>query len=276
MKKILTWILALAMMFVLTACGCAKADENNTNPTEGEGHTHNYSSKETPATCTEKGSETFTCSCGDTYTDEIPATGHTWGEWEVESPALIGKDGTEKHTCSACSATETRETKEDAASNSFADDELQFLFNCWNGENGDITASGLLSYFAQKYEEREEEPLIVPAATVFEWLSARFVLTDALQAEMKQIEGNAWQYNAETDAFELIIDSSYGEMELLGYVQKEDNKYAVYYQFSSWEGTSRHDGIWEVIVEYNLLDGHPNKYLSATMVKKVPDKVINS
>ncbi len=40
-------------------------------------HTHSYTSKiTTAATCTEDGVKTFTCSCGDKYTEEIPALGH--------------------------------------------------------------------------------------------------------------------------------------------------------------------------------------------------------
>ncbi len=40
-------------------------------------HTHSYTSKITAAaTCTAPGIKTFTCSCGDKYTEEIPALGH--------------------------------------------------------------------------------------------------------------------------------------------------------------------------------------------------------
>lgn len=40
-------------------------------------HTHSYTSKiTTAATCTAPGIKTFTCSCGDKYTEEIPALGH--------------------------------------------------------------------------------------------------------------------------------------------------------------------------------------------------------
>ena len=48
-------------------------------PTDGDGvHSHAYVenvSKE--ATCTEAGEKTFTCECGETYTEEIPMLGHT-------------------------------------------------------------------------------------------------------------------------------------------------------------------------------------------------------
>ena len=42
-------------------------------------HSHSYTSKITKeATCTEKGVKTFTCSCGATYTEDIPAKGHNY------------------------------------------------------------------------------------------------------------------------------------------------------------------------------------------------------
>ncbi len=45
----------------------------------GETHTHSYTSEiTTPATCTTAGTRTYTCSCGDTYTEAIPAIGHTY------------------------------------------------------------------------------------------------------------------------------------------------------------------------------------------------------
>ena len=48
-----------------------------------EDYDHDFEGAETtPATCTEKGVTTYTCSaCGESYTDaNIPANGHTWGD----------------------------------------------------------------------------------------------------------------------------------------------------------------------------------------------------
>ena len=39
---------------------------------------HNYQTTITNPTCTEAGSITYTCSCGDTYTETIPVTGHAF------------------------------------------------------------------------------------------------------------------------------------------------------------------------------------------------------
>lgn len=44
-------------------------------------HEHSYTEKVTKApTCTEKGEKTYTCTCGHSYAEEIPATGHHYGD----------------------------------------------------------------------------------------------------------------------------------------------------------------------------------------------------
>lgn len=46
-----------------------------------ETHTHSYTAAvTTAATCETAGVRTYTCSCGDTYTEEIPATGHDYAD----------------------------------------------------------------------------------------------------------------------------------------------------------------------------------------------------
>ena len=54
------------------------------------------------ATCTQSGSKVTTCKrCGAGFIDEIPATGHTWTEWEKENGLF------HKHTCTVCGTEET-------------------------------------------------------------------------------------------------------------------------------------------------------------------------
>lgn len=67
-----------------------------------EKHAHVWTEKvTTAATCTEAGEKTFTCVCGATKMEEIPATGHSWGEPEV-TYAANGQDGEKVYTCTVC------------------------------------------------------------------------------------------------------------------------------------------------------------------------------
>lgn len=48
-------------------------------------HKHSYTEKVTKEpTCTEKGEKTYTCGCGDSYTEEIPALGHNFVDGECD------------------------------------------------------------------------------------------------------------------------------------------------------------------------------------------------
>lgn len=80
-------------------------------PTESitQAHTHSYTATVTKQpTCTAAGSKTFKCSCGDSYTEAIPATGHSYGTYTYNNDATEAADGTETATCSVCGAKDTR------------------------------------------------------------------------------------------------------------------------------------------------------------------------
>ncbi len=65
---------------------------------------HSYTSKITrQPTCTAEGQKTFTCACGSSYTEAISATGHTWDNW---SPVSKEEDA---RSCTACQESERRE-----------------------------------------------------------------------------------------------------------------------------------------------------------------------
>lgn len=67
-----------------------------------EQHTHNYTGSITKeATCTEAGVRTCTCSCGDSYTESIPATGHSYVS-KVTKAATTTEEGIMTYTCSKC------------------------------------------------------------------------------------------------------------------------------------------------------------------------------
>lgn len=74
-------------------------------------HTHNYTSvvgKVKEATCTEEGSKTLRCSCGETKTETINKLNHKFGEWQVETAATTESAGVEKRVCDTCKKEETK------------------------------------------------------------------------------------------------------------------------------------------------------------------------
>lgn len=82
-------------------------------------HEHAYhETQRVEPTCTEDVYVEYTCDCGDTHTDPLPATGHSWGEW------MPTGDGEEVRSCEVCGAEDYRTTGEDTYS-------IQMLFLSW-------------------------------------------------------------------------------------------------------------------------------------------------
>lgn len=66
-------------------------------------HTHQYTaSTEREPSCVLAGLRKYTCSCGDFYTEMIPAPGHVATDWEVAEEATEKYMGTEQRTCTVC------------------------------------------------------------------------------------------------------------------------------------------------------------------------------
>ena len=66
-------------------------------------HTHSYESAVTKEpTCEEDGVRTFTCNCGDSYTEVIKTNGHTKGEWEIKVEPGCESEGTKVKKCTVC------------------------------------------------------------------------------------------------------------------------------------------------------------------------------
>lgn len=90
---------------------CAECGETKTRqiPVDPTLHVYNETIT-TPATCTQPGLKTLTCECGNTKTEEIPATGHNYNS-VVTAPTCTA-DGYTTHTCSVCGDTyKDNETK---------------------------------------------------------------------------------------------------------------------------------------------------------------------
>ncbi len=69
---------------------------------EKPAHKHTYQSEVTKkASCAEAGVRTYTCGCGDSYTERIAPSGHRYIEKRV--PATMKKSGKVQKVCSVCS-----------------------------------------------------------------------------------------------------------------------------------------------------------------------------
>lgn len=72
-------------------------------------HQHRYDSAITkPATCTDKGIKTFTCACGDSYTEDVSPTGHDWGSWKTVKDPTVSAEGVSQRQCKNCEKTESK------------------------------------------------------------------------------------------------------------------------------------------------------------------------
>lgn len=56
-------------------------------------------------TCTEEGVKTFTCTCGDTWTEKIPALGHAWDAGRITKVPTETESGVKTYTCTRCGET---------------------------------------------------------------------------------------------------------------------------------------------------------------------------
>ncbi len=79
-------------------------------------HTHSYDVETVEPTCTEKGSVTYTCSCGDSYTESLDKLGHNYTS-TVIAPTCT-KDGYTAYNCSRCG-------------NSYTDNYIDLLGHSW-------------------------------------------------------------------------------------------------------------------------------------------------
>ena len=73
-------------------------------------HLHSYTQGEYVApTCEEPGYQTYVCSCGDSYQQEIAPTDHSWDEGKVTTEPGYGTPGVRTYACLNCGLTRTEE-----------------------------------------------------------------------------------------------------------------------------------------------------------------------
>ena len=120
-KVVLGLTVSALTMSLFTACGTTTtnlsesteetvsvAETQSPEPTEAP-HEHTYTEAVTAeATCETDGVKTFTCECGDSYTEAIPATGHSFTNYVYNEDATYTADGTETAKCDNCDETDTR------------------------------------------------------------------------------------------------------------------------------------------------------------------------
>ena len=86
----------------------------------GEEHVHSYTETVTKEpTCIEVGEKTFTCECGDSYTEEIAAVGHTLVEIDAVEPDCTHAGHTAGQYCKTCGTIITQPTETPALGHTF-------------------------------------------------------------------------------------------------------------------------------------------------------------
>ncbi len=101
---------------VTKAATCNQVGETTFSCSCGETYTeeivkskHNYKTSVSKPTCVNEGYTTYTCSCGDSYvSNRVAPLGHTFSEWKIIGAATTLETETAERVCSKC---KTRETK---------------------------------------------------------------------------------------------------------------------------------------------------------------------
>lgn len=281
MKKLLAILITISLLFAFAACG--EGGEISSDPASSDFTSSDSTSSDVISSGDETSSTDSTSSTESqaptSSTESVSSTvtthTHTWSSWTVVERALLGKDGSEKRTCSGCSETETRKRTECAVSNSFFDGGLQYIFN--NGY-GSINGSTLLDYACHEFHEHLHKD--VTTSVIFDELSKRFTVTEQLKNDMigiaksmVQYGGGMYGYNEANNTFNLQYQAEISNCFLVGYIHNGGNSYSTYYKFSPF-GFDDIVLVFEVELEYNKLNGKPNKYISVQKVAEAPSGMV--
>lgn len=123
-------------------------------------HTHSYTTNVISPTCTSGGYTIFTCSCGNSYTEnKTAALGHSFTGWTVTAEATTTSEGRKERTCTQCGYTEVQSTPKAIDTSSFSARVIQ-LVNEERSKNGlaPLQSAGDLNTFA--YTRSTELPIL--------------------------------------------------------------------------------------------------------------------
>ena len=245
-------------------------------------HVHTYKGKITKATtCTVDGEETYTCSCGDSYTSVMWATGHHWSPWEETAAPTYLKKGTETRFCTYCLTAQSREVDVlsleprfrefvnllreaegslgcfDAAENLSADAVFEWMVlrtpvDMLVMESRDIQIGDGTT---QTLYARDYHVSVLDAFTI-----SMFGTTfDYAQMPLQSAEGAYLTYDAERQVV-TYFDSGrasavYDEVVYQGYTKTAENQYRVTYThrgLAPWN-----DVLTTLVIEVEMRDGNP-------------------
>ena len=125
---------------------------------DAQGHVHSYTLTSTDTNCTVDGVATYTCSCGDSYTEAIPADGHDFGEWGTTIQPTTEYVGRKQRSC-ACGAVEV-ETLPKLNTTTSATEKASTINPAFDGETSrtvktlypGVTSTNIKTSSSSKYE----------------------------------------------------------------------------------------------------------------------------
>lgn len=114
-------------------------------------HEHVYTSAVTKEpTCTETGVRTYTCSCGDSYTETIAAKGHSWDSGVVTKQPTATEDGIRTYTCTTCGETRTESIPATGGGSEEKRTVPTVTLSAAAGDNGKIALTGTFVDYENK------------------------------------------------------------------------------------------------------------------------------
>ena len=119
-------LLICALVFTISGCQLynmlVDIEDSIDNEQSGDDHVHSYSDDVTKeSSCTEEGEKTFTCSCGDSYTEKIDKLPHTEEPIPAVAPTCTENGLTEGKKCSECDTVLAEQSTVPATGHSYTD-----------------------------------------------------------------------------------------------------------------------------------------------------------